>query len=119
MGADPEAVAREHHRLHWEAFAALRERIDAMAPDAILMIGDDQAQAFLPGNLPPYAIYVGSEVDATPFHMTRMPGDAEYVKQTWGVDPSHTWRWPCHAEVAIAIRDGLIRRGFDIARPTI
>ena len=30
--------------------------------------------------------------------MTRMPGDAEYVKRTWGVDPSHTYRWPCHAE---------------------
>jgi hypothetical protein len=115
MGSDPEGVAREHHRLHWEAFATLRAYIDEVRPDAILLIGDDQAQCFLPGNMPPYAIYVGSEVDATPFHMTRMPGDAEYVKQTWGVDPSHTWRWPCHAEVAIAIRDGLIRRGFDIA----
>src|SRR6266850_539048 len=115
MGADPESVAREHHRLHWQAFAELRARIDALRPDAILLIGDDQAQAFLPGNLPPYAIYVGSEVDATPFHMTRMPGDAEYVKRTWGVDPTHTYRWPCHADAAIAIRDGLIRRGFDIA----
>jgi hypothetical protein len=115
MGSDPESVAREHHRLHWEAFAELRKRIDAMRPDAILLIGDDQAQAFQPGNLPPYAIYVGDEVDATPFHMSRLPGDPEYVKRTWGVDPSHVYRWPCHAEAAVAIRDGLIRRGFDIA----
>lgn len=115
MGDDPEAVAREHHRLHWEAFAELRARIDALAPDAILLIGDDQAQAFLPGNLPPYAIYVGAEVDARPFHMTRMPGDAEYVKRTWGVDPTHVYRWPCHAPAAVALRDGLIGRGFDIA----
>src|SRR5258706_14451060 len=115
VGTDPESVAREHHRLHWQAFAELRARIDALRPDAILLIGDDQAQAFLPGNLPPSAIYVGAEVDATPFHMTRMPGDAEYVKRTWGVDPTHAYRWPCHAAAAIAIRDGLIRRGFDIA----
>ena len=37
------------------------------------------------------------------------------MKRTWGVDPSHTYRWPCHAPAAIALRDGLIRRGFDIA----
>jgi hypothetical protein len=73
MGGDPEAVAREHHRAHWEAFAELRKRIDAMNPDAILLIGDDQGQAFLPGNLPPYAIYVGREVDATPFHRPACP----------------------------------------------
>ena len=115
MGSDPDAVAREHHRAHWQAFADLRKRIDALSPDAILLIGDDQGQAFLPGNLPPYAIYVDREVDATPFHSTRMPGDAEYVKRTWGVDPSHSYRWPCHAAAAVAIRDGLIRRGFDIA----
>jgi len=54
-------------------------------------------------------------VDATPFHATRMPGDAEYVKSTWGVDPMHIYHWPCHAPAAIALRDGLIRRGFDIA----
>jgi hypothetical protein len=115
MGSDPDAVAREHHRLHWEAFAALREHIQRVRPDAILLIGDDQAQAFLPNNMPPYAIYVGAEVDATPFHATRMPGDAEYVKRTWGVDPTHTYHWPCHAPAATLLRDGLIERGFDIA----
>jgi catalytic LigB subunit of aromatic ring-opening dioxygenase len=115
MGSDPDAVAREHHRLHWKAFAALREHIQRVRPDAILLIGDDQAQTFLPNNMPPYAIYVGAEVDATPFHATRMPGDAEYVKRTWGVDPTHTYHWPCHAPAATLLRDGLIERGFDIA----
>src|SRR5215813_6027383 len=63
MGSDPEAVAHEHHRLHWEAFAQLRAHVQRVRPDAILLIGDDQAQAFVPGNMPPYAIYVGAEVD--------------------------------------------------------
>lgn len=115
MGSDPAAVAREHHRLHWDAFRGLRSYIDEVRPDAILLIGDDQAQAFRPGNLPPYAIYVGADVDSAPFHGSRFPGDAEYVKETWGVESSHRYRWPCDAPVAIALRDGLIRRGFDIA----
>ena len=37
MGSDPEAVAREHHRLHWEAFAELRGHIQRVRPDAILL----------------------------------------------------------------------------------
>jgi hypothetical protein len=115
MGSDPEAVAHEHHRLHWRAFAELRKRIDALRFDAILLIGDDQAQAFLPNNMPPYSIYVGAEVEAAPFHGTHLPGDAEYVQKTWGVAPSHRYRWRCHAPAAVAIRDGLLQRGFDIA----
>ncbi|MCZ7537569.1 MAG: hypothetical protein M5T61_17785 [Acidimicrobiia bacterium] len=115
MGDDPEAVAREHHRLHWEAFDALRRHVDEEKPDCILMIGDDQAQCFQENNLPPYAIYVGDEVEATPFYMSRFPGDAEYVKDTWGVAVDHTYHWPCDAELAIALRDGLIEDGFDIA----
>jgi hypothetical protein len=47
--------------------------------------------------------------------MSRFPGDAEYVKRTWGVAPDHQYLWPCHSEVAVAIRDELIRNGFDIA----
>jgi hypothetical protein len=115
MGDNPEAVAREHHELHWDAFGRIRNYIDEVKPDAILMIGDDQDQCFQSNNMPPYAIYVGESIDATPFHMSRFPGDAEYVKETWGVDPSHTYQWPCHAEISQSIRDGLIRRGFDIA----
>lgn len=118
LGDDPEAVARQHHRLHWEAFDRLRSYIDEIEPDAILMIGDDQDQCFQSNNMPPYAIFVSGSIDAKPFHMSRFPGDAEYVKATWGVDPSHAYQWPCHADLATSIRDGLIRRGFDIASTT-
>jgi hypothetical protein len=115
MGDDPEGVAREHHRLHWEAFARLRAFLDELRPDAILLIGDDQAQCFQANNLPPYAIYVGPAVEAAPFHMSRLPGDAAYVRETWGVEASHVYRWPCHATLAVSIRDTLVRQGFDIA----
>ncbi len=71
MGEDPGAVAQEHHRLHWEAFGRLRAYIDEVKPDAILLIGDDQAQCFQANNIPPYAIYVGEQVDARPFYMSR------------------------------------------------
>ncbi len=114
LGGDPERVAREHHRLHWEAFGRLSAYVDEVQPDAILMIGDDQDQCFQTNHIPPYALYVGARVDATPFHMSRLPGDAEYVKRVWGVDVSHTYEWPCHAELACALRDALIRRGFDM-----
>ena len=115
LGDDPESVAVEHHRLHWEAFEQLRAYIEEEKPDAILMIGDDQDQCFQTNNMPPYALYVGESIDATPFHMSKFPGDAEYVRQVWGVDTDHTYDWPCHAPLSSALRDSLIRRGFDIA----
>lgn len=115
FGDQPEKVAFEHHRLHWEAFATLRRYVDDVSPDAILLIGDDQAQCFRPDNLPPYAMYVGETVAARPFHMSRFPGDDEYVKRTWGVDVEHVYHWPCHAELAVALRDGLLAAGFGIA----
>ena len=115
LGDDPEAVARLHHRWHWEAFGELRRFLDAVRPDAVLLIGDDQAQCFQPNNLPPYAIYVGESVPASPFYMSRFPGDDAYVKATWGVAPDHRYAWPCHRELSVALRDGLIARGFDVA----
>jgi hypothetical protein len=115
LGENPMAVGKEHHRLHWQAFAQLKAYIDEVSPDAILLIGDDQAQCFQANNLPPYALYVGKQVDAKPFYMSRFPGDAEYIQQTWGVAPDHRYLWPCHSELAVAMRDELIRSGFDIA----
>jgi len=115
LGKDPQSVAAEHHQLHWKAFERLRAYIDEVRPDAILLIGDDQAQCFQANNLPPYAIYVAPQVDARPFYMSRMPGDAEYVRRIWNVSTDHRYLWPCHSELAVAIRDELIRNGFDIA----
>lgn len=115
LGENPMEVGKEHHRLHWQAFARLKAYIDEVSPDAILLIGDDQAQCFQANNLPPYAIYVGNQVDAKPFYMSRFPGDAEYIQQTWGVAPDHRYLWPCHSELSVAIRDELLRSGFDIA----
>ncbi len=114
LGDKPEEVANEHHRLHWEAFDQLGTYLDEANPDAILMIGDDQDQCFQTNHMPPYAMYVGENVDATPFHMSRFPGDDAYVKRVWGVETSHTYEWPCHAELAGSLRDALISRGFDI-----
>ena len=115
LGENPMEVGKEHHRLHWQAFAQLKAYIDEVSPDAILLIGDDQAQCFQANNLPPYAIYVGDQVDAKPFYMSRFPGDAEYIQETWGVAPDHRYLWPCHSELSVTIRDELIRSGFDIA----
>lgn len=115
MGEDPKSATIEDHRQHWEAFGRLRAYVDEVAPDAILIIGDDQGQCFQPNNLPPYALYVGEEVDASPYYNCRLTGDDEYVAKTWGVSVDHTYRWPCQAEIATALRDGLIRSGFDVA----
>lgn len=115
IGDDPIAAAREDHQGHWEAFRRLRQYIDEVQPDAILTIGDDQGQCFKANNLPPFVVYVGDRVQASPFYNQRAPGDEEYVRKTWGVSTDHTYDWPCHGELAVSLRDELIQAGFDIA----
>ena len=63
LGAD----RRNQERLV-TAFRVLHDRLHGWAPDLVLVIGDDQAENFLADNLPVFALYTGTEVEAYPFH---------------------------------------------------
>jgi hypothetical protein len=79
-----------------QAFATLRDRLRAAAPDVIVVLGDDQLECFDFANFPSFAVYVGPEYRGKLFsgEMQRVPG---------------------HPEVAVALLSGLMRRGFDPA----
>ena len=95
-----------------QAFGVLHDRLHGWAPDVVMVIGDDQAENFLSENLPVFALYTGSEVEAYPFH--RPTGRVNL----WGgaADARYTFR--CPSAFAIALRDHLILDGFDIASST-
>jgi hypothetical protein len=78
------------------AFGALRERLAAAAPDAIVVFGDDQLECFDFRNFPAFAVYVGAAFDGA------LAGGARA-------------RVPGHPEVGVGLVTGLMRRGFDPA----
>jgi hypothetical protein len=78
------------------AFATLRERLVAAAPDVIVVFGDDQLECFDFGNYPSFAIYAGET-----FHGALADGGRARVAG--------------HPALAAGLLTGLMRRGFDPA----
>jgi Catalytic LigB subunit of aromatic ring-opening dioxygenase len=78
------------------AFATLRARLAAAAPDVIVVFGDDQLECFDFRNYPAFAIYAGDK-----FQGSLAAGGSTSV--------------PGHPQLATALLSGLMQRGFDPA----
>jgi hypothetical protein len=79
------------------SLAALRDKLAAAAPDAIVIFGDDQLECFDFTNFPSFAVYAGEA-----FEGARIGGGGRA-------------RIPGHPGLATALVTGLMRRGFDPA----
>ena len=90
----------ETNRAKWgriqAAFATLRAKLAAAAPDVVVVFGDDQLECFDFRNYPSFAVYVGER-----FEGALAAGGSAQV--------------PGHPELGIALLTGLMRRGFDPA----
>ena len=75
----------------------LRNKLNALRPDILLMIGDDQNENYLENNLPQFAIYLGKELIA-----------AERDGRTGA-----TYR--CDADAAWTILEQSVESGIDLA----
>ena len=47
------------------AIDQLREKLDALAPDTVVIVGDDQHENLLDDNMPAFAFFIGEEVEAS------------------------------------------------------
>src|SRR5215831_16306626 len=86
---DRDLVLRVH-----AAFARVKERLTALRPDVIAIIGGDHIEAFFLDAVPALAVYVGSEAAGT-----------------FG---PYQYRLPIHEPLARAILEQGIERGFDL-----
>src|SRR5581483_11681959 len=93
-----------------DALDYLRERIAALRPDTIILIGDDQDENFREDNLPQFAIYTGEEVQVE----ARSGGHAPAVRgHVEGPVP-----YPCDTVLARAIHEGVVEAEFDLSSST-
>ena len=86
------------------ALEQLRAQLYAWAPDAVIVIGDDQHENILDDNMPPFVIYAADQVDAT-LHFT-------YLGEK-SIDQTTRYRVP--ADLARHLLHGLMDQGFDPA----
>ncbi len=97
----PDAMRAHQDRCN-AAIEALRDRLAAWKPDAIVITGDDQHENMLNDNMPPFTLFVEDEVDAT----------RKY--RYFGTDISNqVTRYKVNAPLAREMLQGLMDRDFD------
>jgi hypothetical protein len=102
-------LERETHEVQWakwnacrEAIGKLREKIDALHPDVLIVVGDDQHENLIDDNMPPFTIYMGEEAEASI--------SLRYLKQPRSENRT---KYRVDAKLAETLVTGLMDAGFD------
>ncbi|HXG51161.1 MAG TPA: extradiol ring-cleavage dioxygenase [candidate division Zixibacteria bacterium] len=102
--AETDAVKWSKWQGCMEAIARLRSELEALRPDVLVVVGDDQHENLTDDNMPPFSIYLGGEVEAST--------SLRYLNQPLS---ENRVRYRVDAGVARALLDGLMDAGFDPA----
>jgi 3-O-methylgallate 3,4-dioxygenase len=86
------------------AIDQLREKIDALRPDVLIVVGDDQHENLVDDNMPPFAIFMGNDAEASV--------SLRYLNQP---KSENRTKYNIDAKMAEALITGLMDRGFDPA----
>lgn len=97
-----------------QAIAALGRRLDEVAPDIIVMIGDDQQELFNDGNMPATLVYWGDTIRSAAI---AIPADAPAHRQAnaWGWHPERDIDYPVAAALGRHLIEYLVEQQFDVA----
>ncbi|WP_432826475.1 hypothetical protein [Dactylosporangium sp. CA-092794] len=95
LAGEPAEQSAERFGKLGDAFRQLRDELVRLAPDTLIIIGDDQEENYT-DTVPQFAIYTGGHVNAY---------DPE-SKETTG--------YRCDAALARALHAGLVEQGFDV-----
>ena len=86
------------------AIDKLRQRVAALRPDVLIVVGDDQHENLVDDNMPPFTIYIGQEVEASV--------SLRYLKQP---KSENRTRYQVDSNLAEGLINGLMDVGFDPA----
>lgn len=86
------------------AIDQLRQRLETLAPDTVVVVGDDQHENLLDDNMPPFVVYIGKEVEAST--------SLRYLNQSRSENRT---RYRVDDALAVSILEGLTEQGFDPA----
>ena len=84
------------------AIDEIREHLDELKPDALVVVGDDQHENMVDDNMPPFTIFIGDDVEASV--------SLKYLNET--PDQNRT-RYAVDTELGRHLIDDLMHHGFD------
>ncbi len=96
------------------ALDRLADEVEQAAPDAVVIVGDDQGELFSLANTPALSVFYGDEVVMHPREITATtPAWVGTVSKGYAMDSAHVF--PGHPEIGQALIAGLVERDFDVA----
>jgi hypothetical protein len=98
--AETPEESRERYARIREAHRGIRERLARCGADAVILIGDDQAENFTADNMPQLLVYTGGD----------------YLADDW--DRKHAAKTANHPQIAQWLLDGCLEEGFDVGWST-
>jgi len=84
------------------AIDQLRKKIEALAPDTIVVVGDDQHENLVDDNMPPFTLFIGKEVEAST--------SLRYLNQP---RTENRTRYKVDDALALSVLESLMEQGFD------
>ena len=113
----PEVMEQRYAANH-VALAKLRDKLAEAAPDALVIVGDDQHEQFLDDNMPMFSIYHGPDVTVKAGGHGAAPSPIrDSGKPDWRTagDRAKEGDYPASPDLAGQLIETLVDRGFDIA----
>ncbi len=104
LDSETDEVKWQKWRRCMDAIAELRQKLQALHPDVILVIGDDQHENILDDNTPPFTVFIGDEAEATI--------SLRYLNQA---KSDNRTRYEIDSGLAKALLADLMDNGFDPA----
>jgi 3-O-methylgallate 3,4-dioxygenase len=102
-------VFQKRYDANQQGIARLAEALERVAPDVLVILGDDQQEAFHDDNMPAFCVYWGEQVPYVPRH-----GRGTAALTTWAY-PKEARQYPGHSALALHIIDSMMEQGFDVA----
>ncbi len=111
----PEVWERKHAEVQ-AAITRLAQVLDAVAPDVLVIVGDDQKELFLDDAMPVFSIFRGTELWDLPGSTEGLP--PSYLAGRWAVHAEAPEAYPTDAALATHLVERLIEDSFDVAQFT-
>jgi len=106
---DKPELAGETDEVKWtkwkgcmSAIEQLRQKIDALKPDVLIVVGDDQHENLIDDNMPPFTIFMGNDAEASI--------SLRYLNQA---KSENRTKYQIDAKMAEALVTGLMDHNFD------
>jgi 3-O-methylgallate 3,4-dioxygenase len=98
-----------------QGIADLKRILAEVAPDVVVVVGDDQAEMFLEDGQPTFAIYYGDEIRDVPLTQTKRDSMAKgLLAASWAVHGEEVEAYPVHAGLGEHVIGEMMADEFDV-----